>query len=142
MFVIRFTLEISDSITTKYVNNAVTDLSLSAIADELIHSPPMPDDVFQGMNELLVRFHAVEITHEAFRTDEELGRLCTIVDGWGIRVHGIRGDWFMTAMHIQCGESRFEVLAEGPIVGTSGPTCRRVERLLDYVDGRSYELRT
>ena len=115
VFVVRFGLPVIDSVVAKEVKDFVRDFGLSAVANEFVHGSAATKVVFQGADELAVRFHGVDVRNQCFNSDKDLSNCGAAVDGRGIGIDGVGGNRLTSSMNIERREARFEMLAEGNV---------------------------
>jgi len=82
VLLVWFTLPIGDAESAENVLDLCTDFNLGAIRDKFCRGAASSYIVFKCINELTIRFHALNISNQGLRTNEKLG---TCLPTWNIR---------------------------------------------------------
>jgi hypothetical protein len=97
---------------TKDFFDACTGFDGSMVTEEATCCTLCTDVILKSVRELLFYFHTTDVTDEARGTTEELSHGGAVVDSWGVRVKGIRGNVFLVTGHVDGRVGRFKPFAE------------------------------
>ena len=116
-----FTLPVFNAVGTENIMDLLGDFTLSSITDQLVHSTTLPNLVFQGVDELTVSLHAIDICNQRLGANKELSTLRSVVNGSNIRKDSICSNRFVSTSDISSRESGFKMLPHA--VGSYDLTC-------------------
>ena len=94
----------------------VRDLYLGIVTDELTHSSPKSDVIFQGVDKLLRILHGVDISDQQVLTNKDLGYCHTRVNGWGVRGDGACGYCFISSGNVVGWKPGCNLFSHGTLV--------------------------
>ena len=115
-----FTLPGTNVEGAKDVEDPFAGLRLGLVRDESVGSTTVMNDIFKGINKLLLSLHAINISGHGSGANKELSSRLPTKDGWGIREDSVRGEVFIAAVDIECRMRRFVMFLEDLTVGHSG----------------------
>jgi len=118
MLVVRLTLPVTDAISMQNLLDLVADFNLCPIADELGRGSPGVNLVFQGVDELPVSLHGIDISNQRFHTNKNLGNGSTRVSGRGVQIDGVGSHWLISPVDIQGGKGGLVLLFRRVLMGS------------------------
>jgi hypothetical protein len=125
VLLMRFALEIFDSVESKDVQNAFATLGLGIVGEKAVRSTMFADEVLKSGRHFGFAAHRVDDSLGAVFADIELGHSATgmakdaIVMGRGVAEEGVGSDIFVPAVNVAGREARAKMFAERkPFRGT------------------------
>ena len=118
------------------------DFHLCAITEKARHCATCANVVFKSSDKWLLRLHTIDIGNKGFSADKYLGTGLTTVNGRHVGKHGIRGNGFITTLHIESRVRRIVMLLENGTMGHMGVLGSILEGLLDGLGIRRTKQRT
>ena len=94
------TLPITNTKSTKYIKNFVTNNYLCSITKELMWCSKLNDVIFEGINKPLVCFDTINISDLCFSANKKDSSSRTIIDCWSIRVDNVTGNRLIASVNI------------------------------------------
>ena len=101
VLLVRFRLPVTNVVCFEEILDLVGDLMFGWITDKLVHGTASTDIILQSIDELLARPHWVHVRDQRFLSNKELCLFNPTVYCWGVRVHCIYGNSFMSSWDIQ-----------------------------------------
>ena len=110
----------------------IRNLYLGIVTDELTHSSPKSDVIFQDIDKLLRRLHGVDIRDQGKFFSNDLCHSDTSVHGWGVTEDGVCGYSFFSSDDVNSWKPGFEVFPHGK---SSGCDCSLSGIFKGFLDG-------
>ena len=99
MLVLGFALPVINDEGAKDFDDSFGDFDSGTVGNELVHSSPFADDIFECVYKLFLGMHSVNINDKGFTTNEDLGHLHPIsADSSGGSKNGVRGNGFIACL--------------------------------------------
>ena len=118
---VGFRMPTTAVVHSEYVFDFVRNFNLSIVTDELTHSSPEPDVIFQGIDKLFGRLHGVDTSDQRIFANKELGHCDTRVNSWSIREDFVCNNSFISSMNVKCWKLGIEMLSHGESGGCYCP---------------------
>jgi hypothetical protein len=116
-------LPVTDVKQSEDVLDAGTGFDGSVVTEEALWGTAFANVVLEGVGELFLCLHTVYVAHESCGATEELTHGGAVINGWGVRVEGIRGEVFVAPGHIDGWVGRFEPGTEEIAHGEASHLC-------------------
>jgi hypothetical protein len=136
VLLVWLTLPIGDAEGTENILDLFADLNLRAIADQFCQSSMATKIILKGINKLLFRFHALNVSNVEPSTHKNLGSGLPTIDSGCVGIDRVGGNRLIMAVNIESGVGRFVSLLENSAHGHASVLwCRDLKRALDDISG-------
>jgi hypothetical protein len=107
VLLVWLTLPIGDAEGTENILDLFADLNLRAIADQFCQSSMATKIILKGINKLLFRFHALNVSNVEPSTHKNLGSGLPTIDSGCVRIDSVGGNQLIMAVNIESGIGQF-----------------------------------
>ena len=86
---------------TKNILDLAGNEGCTTITDQSFHNTTCAYVILKGVDELLGRLDAINVSNQGITTNKDLSNLATMVNSRGVREDGVSGDGFMSSWEVK-----------------------------------------